>query len=203
MTPMIDPTADRAHRFSIPKSYGLTLALLLLQIGCAANTPAEAVSQKTGPYYQDAQLCRARNPAKNLAAGADPAANLNTSGYLKCMNQLGYQQDAKTDPLLVALKKCQQQGTATVSARGATTVKPPSHSAVRTCLKQRGFPSAGKPPAPADTSAHTAPPASAGSAAPAATLKIPANSTKKSASAKDSKERVQTIYIPRKTPSAQ
>lgn len=195
MTPKTDPPAYRANRFSIPQAYGLTLALLLLQTGCAANTPSEAVSQKTGPYYQDAQLCRARNPAKNLAASADPAANLNTSGYLKCMNQLGYQQDAKTDPLLVAMKKCQQQGTATVSASGATSVKPPSPAAVRTCLKQRGFPSAGKPPAH-DTTAESSP-------APTATLKLPANNAPKPATPKPGKERVQTIYIPKKTPAAQ
>jgi hypothetical protein len=119
--------------------------VLFLQTGCAANTPTQAYSAKTGPYYQDAQLCRARNPAKSPAPGADPAASLDRVGYLRCMNGMGYQQDAKTDPLLKALKVC-QQGASTVSARGVKTVKPQTPAGLRDCLKHRGFPSA---PAPA------------------------------------------------------
>lgn len=195
MTLSIKPTATRPRRFSTPPGYGLALTLLLLQTGCAANTPNAAVSQKTSPYYQDAQLCRAKNPAKPAAPGTDPAVSLNAPGYLKCMSQLGYAQDAKTDPLLVALKKCQQPAPAGVSASGVTTVKTPKPTAVRECLKQRGFPSAGKPPA-ADTAAESAP-------APVATLKLPAKSAPKPATAKTGKDRVQTIYIPKKTPAAQ
>jgi hypothetical protein len=111
------------------------------------------------------------------------------------MNQLGYQQDAKTDPLLVALKKCQQPAPAGVSASGATTMKVPKPTAVRECLKQRGFPSAGKPPAD-DKTAESSP-------APVATLKLPPNNAPKPATAKQGKDRVQTIYIPKRTAPAQ
>ncbi len=191
---MTFPSRPPAKRFPGPDTFGLTLLLTLLQTGCAANTPTAAISQKTGPYYQDAQLCRARNPAKTLPPGADPATHVDASGYLKCMTQFGYQQDAKTDPLLVAFKKCRQQGTVSVSASGATAVKPPQPAAVRECLKQRGFPSAGQPPIPAAASQpelKTAPASSGPSAAPGQT---------QPALVKDPKNRVQTIYIPRKTP---
>lgn len=195
MTHSIDSFANRPGGFTCLQVNGLTLALLLLQGGCAANTPSEAVSEKTAPYYQDAQLCRAKNPPPNLPSGADPAANVDTGAYLRCMSQLGYQQDAKTDPLLVALKKCRQPGTASVSASGATSTRSPSPSAVRECLKQRGFPSAGQPPAPAaDDPEAVRPP-------PTATLKLPGKKAATETPPDDPKERVQTIYIPRKTPS--
>ena len=195
MSLLIDPTATRTRHLPTPPGYGMALTLLLLLTGCAANTPNAAVSQKTSPYYQDAQLCRAKNPAKPAVPGVDPAVSLNAPDYLKCMNQLGYQQDAKTDPLLVALKKCQQPAPAGISASGATTIKTPKPTAVRECLKQRGFPSAGKPPA-SDTAAES-------SSAPIATLKLPAKNAPKPATAKSGKERVQTVYIPKKTPAAQ
>lgn len=195
MTHSNESSAIRPGRFTGLQVHALTLALLLLQGGCAANTPEAAVSEKTAPYYQDAQLCRAKNPAPTLPSGADPAANINTGGYLRCMNQLGYQQDAKTDPLLVALKKCRQMGTTSVSASGATSTRSPTPAAVRDCLKQRGFPSAGQPPAPAAAAEPEAP-----TPAPTATLKLPGKKAAAEASPDDSRERVQTIYIPRKTP---
>lgn len=182
----------------------LLAASLILQAGCAGTAPAQAISEKTGPYYADAQICRAKNPAKALPPGADPAAAVNTTGYLQCMKGMGYQQDARTDPLLVALKKCQQQGTPTVSASGATSMKPPTPAMVRQCLKLRGFPSAGQPPEPVKTAT---PPAE--TAAEAATPKAPtaqAHSKSKSnsksrarASQSNSQEGIQTIYIPRRS----
>ncbi len=171
------------RRLGRSRSACLMLGLLLLQTGCAANTPQEAMKEKTGPYYQDAQLCRAKSPAKTLPAGADPAAHIDADGYLRCLNQLGYQQDATTDPLLVALKKCQDQGgTRTVSASGATSVKPARPEEVRQCLKLRGFPSTGFPPPPVAV------------IPPRSTLK----NVPEAAPANDDRERVQTIYIPRK-----
>lgn len=197
MTHSNAPSARRPGRFTRLQVNGLTLALLLLQGGCAANTPNEAVGEKTAPYYQDAQLCRAKNPARTLPPGADPAANLDTDGYLRCMSQQGYQQDAKTDPLLVALKKCRQTGTTSVSASGATRTRAPSPAAVRDCLKQRGFPSTGEPPAAAAAVDQETP-----TPAPKATLKLPGKKTAGEEAPPDAaKERIQTIYIPRKTPS--
>lgn len=190
-------------------SYLLT-TVLLLQNGCAANTPMQAAKAKTDPYYQDAQLCRAKNPAKGLAANVDPASAINSDGYLKCLNGMGYRQDAKTDPLLVAIRKCQSQGTTSVSASGAKTAQPPTPAAFRLCLKQRGFPSAGQPPAGSVIAGATAvPPESART--PEATASTPASTPGKKAKGKksstasgnDPKERVQTVYIPRRTPAAQ
>jgi len=196
----INQSADRTPGvgcFGPIQTAGLMFGLLLLQTGCAANTPAQAMAEKTDPYYQDAQLCRSQNPAKMLPPGVDPAARVDEAGYLQCLNKRGYQQEAKTDPLLVAIKKCQQQGgSKTVSASGATTVKPPKPEEVRQCLKLRGFPSTHFPPPPvASVDSSTA----AGASAPKATLK----NMPKAAPDKDDRERVQTIYIPRKTKTPQ
>jgi len=196
MNPSADPTLG-ARRFGPIQTAGLMIGLLLLQTGCAANTPTQAMAEKTDPYYQDAQLCRSQNPAKMLPAGVDPAARVDEAGYLQCLNKRGYQQEAKTDPLLVAIKKCQQQGgSKTVSASGATTIKPPKPEEVRQCLKLRGFPSTQFPPPPvAAMDSSTA----SGATAPKATLK----NVPKAAPVKDDRERVQTIYIPRKTKAPQ
>ena len=180
----------------------LLAASLILQAGCAGTAPAQAVSEKTGPYYADAQICRAKNPAKALPPGADPAAAVDTAGYLQCMKGMGYQQDSRTDPLLVALKKCQQQGTPTVSASGATSMKPPTPAMVRQCLKLRGFPSAGQPPEPVQSAA---PPAETATAAPPPTAATTQTQSKTKAKSKaraaqsDSQEGIQTIYIPRRS----
>lgn len=167
----------------------LAATLMVLQSACAANTPSEAVANKTRQYYQDAQLCRAKNPSKTADRSADPAAGIDATGYLSCLDALGYHQEAKTDPFLKALEVC-QQGTTSVSARGTSTVRPPSPTAFRDCLKQRGFASAGTPPA--------SPPLPA-AAVPA---KPPSPPVASSPDGKPAKDRVQTLYIPRKTPAA-
>lgn len=208
-------------RFEFPRCLGinppawrrasyLLSTVLLLQNGCAANTPMQAAKAKTDPYYQDAQLCRAKNPAKGLAANVDPASAVSSDGYLKCLNGMGYKQDAKTDPLLVAIRKCQSQGTTSVSVSGAKTAQPPTPAAFRLCLKQRGFPSAGQPPAGAVIAGATAVPVESARAletdasAPASTPSKKGKSNKSgTASGNDPKERVQTVYIPRRKPAAQ
>lgn|GEM_PF-823442 len=180
----------------------LLTASLILQAGCAGTAPAQAVSEKTGPYYADAQICRAKNPAKALPPGADPAAAINATGYLQCMKGMGYQQDARTDPLLVALKKCQQQGIPTVSASGATSMKPPTPAMVRQCLKLRGFPSAGQPPEPVQTASppvETAKTATPPAAAATQTKSKTKAKNKARAAQSDSQEGIQTIYIPRRS----
>lgn len=200
MYPVTDTSRPRTGpcRFSRPRSAPLIWAWLLLQTGCAANSPTEAANQKTTPYYQDAQLCRARHPARTIAPGADPAASIDAESYLRCMNQLGYQQDAKTDPLLVALRKCPQQGTAAVSASGAKTMRPPTQAAVRECLRLRGFPSAGQPPAPTASASGTAPASPASPPAPASSPPA-ASATPAKPPRQPGRERIQTIYIPPRT----
>ncbi len=131
------------HRLAI----ALMLLTGLLGTGCAANTPKQGLAEKTQPYYQDAQLCRAKSPDKALPPGEDPAARVDQAAYLKCMKQAGYQQEANTDPLLAALKRCQKEGTKTVSASGEQGQLPPTPTAIRSCLKSRGFPSTGEAPA--------------------------------------------------------
>lgn len=195
-------TCNARLRLARRRLTALLAASLILQAGCAGTAPAQAVSEKTGPYYADAQICRAKNPAKALPPGADPAAAVDATGYLRCMKGMGYQQDARTDPLLVALKKCQQQGTPTVSASGATSMKPPTPAMVRQCLKLRGFPSAGQPPEPVQTA--TPPAETAKTATPSAAA---ATQTKSKTKAKNkargvqegSQEGIQTIYIPRRS----
>ena len=183
------------HRL-VPHPLPTLVLSLLLQTGCAANTPQQAMAEKTGPYYQDAQLCRAKSPLKPVPAGADPAVSLDSAAYLKCMSQFGYQQEAKTDPLLVALKTCQQQGTRTVSASGATQTRPPRPTDVRACLQQRGFPSTGFPPPPAGSPPTPATPAGGGGKLMLRQPPAPRGTT-------PDRERVQTIYIPPRTTPAQ
>ncbi len=187
-------------RLARPRLTALLAASLILQAGCAGTAPAQAISEKTGPYYADAQICRAKNPAKALPPGADPAAAVEAKGYLQCMKGMGYQQDSRTDPLLVALKKCQQQGTPTVSASGATSMKPPTPAMVRQCLKLRGFPSAGQPPEPVQTAAPPAETATATPSTAATQTKSKSKSKSKARAAQsDSQEGIQTIYIPRRS----
>lgn len=190
MNKLLSPMPEHRPK-SLAPGYLMQLASLLLYTGCAASLPpAQAVKEKTGPYYQDAQLCRAKSPITPLPAGADPATSIDSTAYLKCMTQQGYQQEAKTDPLLVAIGKCQQQGTKTVSASGATSVKPPSPMEVRDCLKLRGFPSTGTPPASMPATLPAAPKTGAKNIPPPAS------------SQKDDRQRIQTIYIPRKSASS-
>ncbi|MFN5744473.1 MAG: hypothetical protein ACK443_00045, partial [Methylococcaceae bacterium] len=118
------PTRETAGRPAARSSGGrwyatLAATLMVLQSACAANTPSEAVANKTRQYYQDAQLCRAKNPSKTADRSADPAASIDATGYLTCLDALGYHQEAKTDPFLKALEVC-QQGTTSVSARGTS-----------------------------------------------------------------------------------
>lgn len=104
--------------------------------------------KKTAPYYQDAQICRSRSKADPLPDGADPATTIDPSKYLTCINQMGYHQEANTDPLLVALHRCHDQKIKSASASGETSFRAPSQAQVRACLSARGFPSAGTPPNP-------------------------------------------------------
>jgi hypothetical protein len=191
ITPPTSKTAGRQAARSSGGWISATLAatLMLLQSACAANTPSEAVTNKTRQYYQDAQLCRAKNPSKTADRSADPAASIDATGYLRCLDTLGYHQEAKTDPFLKALEVC-QQGKTSVSARGTRTVRPPSPTAFRDCLKQRGFASAGTPPvAPAIPAA-------------AVPVKPPSPPVASSPDGAAAKERIQTLYIPRKVPAA-
>lgn len=170
----------RHHRLALD----LMLFVGLLGTGCAANTPQQGLAEKTQPYYQDAQLCRAKSPDKTLASDEDPAAHVDETAYLTCMKQAGYQQEAKTDPLLTALKRCQKQGTKTVSASGEQGQVPPTPAAVRSCLKSRGFPSTGEAP-PAKTSSMKG------------SQKRPEDPESPPSSSKDA---VQTVIIPKRIP---
>jgi len=173
----------RHHRLALD----LMLFAGLFGTGCAANTPKQGLAEKTQPYYQDAQLCRAKSPDKTLASGEDPAAHVDEAAYLKCMKQAGYQQEAKTDPLLAALKRCQKEGTKTVSASGEQGLAPPTPTAVRSCLKSRGFPSTGEAPAAKTSSMN-------------GSQKRPEGPESAPSSSKDS---VQTVIIPKRIPGVQ
>ena len=116
----------------------LSLPLLLSQSACSANTPIQMHKEKTNPYYVDAQLCRARHPDTKADATPGIASTLDMEGYLTCMRHLGYQQDAKTDPLIKALELC-RQGSVTYSASGAQGARPQTPDGFRDCLRLRGF----------------------------------------------------------------
>lgn len=138
----------------------LFTALQFLLLSCLALCISENVMsaeddsahlqarKKTAPYYQDAQICRSRSKMDPLPEGADPAITIDPSKYLTCINQMGYHQEAKTDPFLVAINRCHSQRTKSVSASGETQFRAPSQAQVRACLSARGFPSAGSPPNP-------------------------------------------------------
>lgn len=123
--------------------------LLVFSLGAhAQESRGEDARQKTAPYYQDAQLCRARSAMKPLPSGLDPSTAIDVEAYLRCINQLGYRQDRKTDPLLVGLMRCHALKSKAVSASGEVLYRAPSQSQMRVCLAARGFPSAGHPPEP-------------------------------------------------------
>jgi|APCry1669193181_1035450.scaffolds.fasta_scaffold00959_13 hypothetical protein len=130
----------------------LSTALPLCIVGKPAYAEDDSAHlqahKKTAPYYQDAQLCRSRSKVDPLPDGADPAITIDPSKYLSCINQMGYHQEAKTDPFLVAIHRCESQKTKSVSASGEVIHRSPSQAQVRACLATRGFPSAGTPPNP-------------------------------------------------------
>lgn len=119
----------------------LILTLLLTQAACSANSPIQMHKEKTNPYYVDAQLCRAKNSSASPDSPLHPSASLDTTGYLACMQNLGYQQDSKTDPLIKAIALC-QKGSVTYSASGTQGIRPQTPDGFRDCLKLRGFSSA-------------------------------------------------------------
>ncbi|CAL1239839.1 hypothetical protein [Candidatus Methylocalor cossyra] len=136
-TPCRPPSPPIWHRL-------LPWAALLLA-GCAGSSGLAT----TREYYRDAQLCRSQNlitskvkanignvSATELKTGVD------TTGYLRCLAQRGWTQQAASDPLLVALAKChdraerparatRQQGTTRLGASLDRT-------AFQECLRQRG-----------------------------------------------------------------
>lgn len=130
----------------IPTLAGLSAALIAITLsGCADNPHKDSASA----YYRDAYACRAQNLIQpkvrsNLAsdASADIVAGVNARNYLKCMEQLGYHQDVKTDPLLHALDKCQHQAehpvTATPADGGTKLSASLDRAEFRECLKRRG-----------------------------------------------------------------
>jgi hypothetical protein len=143
----IETAANPAHRI-LPRGWLSLLAFPLASLlgGCAGN-PHQAT---TGEYYRDARLCHAQNLIKpkvrtNIGGNLseDIVAGVDTANYLKCMDRLGWQQDAKTDPLLKALEKCREktgrQVTAAKEPGGARLNPAPGRNAFQECLGQRGF----------------------------------------------------------------
>ena len=126
----------------------VSLSLVALTASADEDSAHSQARKKTAPYYQDAQICRSRSKLDPLPEGADPAITIDASKFLSCINQMGYQQDAKTDPFLVAIQRCQAQRTKSVSASGEVAYRAPSQAQLRACLSTRGFPSAGAPPNP-------------------------------------------------------
>lgn len=150
MPPYPQSLIQPAHFFG--RLVALIPALPLCLIASSAQAEDDSAHlqahKKTAPYYQDAQLCRSRSKVEPLPEGADPAITIDASKYLGCINQMGYHQEAKTDPFLVAIQRCHSQKTKAVSASGEVVYRSPSQAQVRACLATRGFPSAGSPPNP-------------------------------------------------------
>jgi hypothetical protein len=127
----------------------LGLALAALLAACAGN-PKNSHEATEAAYHRDAQACQARNliqpkPRSNVAGNLSEeiSAGVNTPGYLKCMDQLGYRQDPKTDPLLKALDRCRKQAarpaSASAKAGGVELSSDIDQAAFQACMKQRGF----------------------------------------------------------------
>lgn len=153
--------------------------------------------KKTELYYQDAQICRSRSKTNPLPEGADPAITIDPTNYLACINQMGYHQDLKTDPFLVAIYRCQNQKTKSVSANGEVQFRAPSQAQVRACLSARGFPSAGTPPNPNAPVTAQKEPASTHSATPKIVPTPPVSSTNGPAQRLSPDEgQIETVIIP-------
>lgn len=132
----------------VPLALPLFLGLQARMVSADEDSAHLQARKKTAPYYQDAQICRSRSKADPLPDGADPAITIDASKYLACINQLGYHQEASTDPLLVGIQRCLSQKTKSATASGEISYRSPSQAQVRACLSARGFPSAGTPPNP-------------------------------------------------------
>jgi hypothetical protein len=167
--------------------------LIVMATSTWADDPSlhSQASQKTAPYYQDAQLCRSKSKMDPVPEGADPAISIDNKRFLQCINQMGYQQEAKSDPFLVALKRCFSQKTRSVSISGEEKLRSPSQAQVRACLATRGFPSTGTPPNPNAPADGAVTPVSPRSEAPAA----PKNTTAPASAPLDGGQ-VETIHIP-------
>jgi hypothetical protein len=149
---MLNPRPTEIATLSPPRRglssqfHRLALAFALLAGGCA-GTSSRITSDE---YYRDAQLCRAQNflnskttsrhqagtPSEEAIVGVD------TARYLQCMARLGWQQDAKTDPVLRALEKCQRRAErrkVTAESGGAKPSVSLDQTAYRECLRQRGL----------------------------------------------------------------
>jgi hypothetical protein len=149
-------------------------------------------SQKTAPYYQDAQLCRAKSRLDPMPEGADPSISIDPQKFLRCINGMGYHQEAKSDPFMVALKRCFSEKRRSVSISGEEKLRAPSQAQVRACLATRGFLSTGTPPnpnAPADAAVTPPPPKTDSSAAPPRTGAEPTGTPM-------SEGQVETVIIP-------
>lgn len=128
--------------------FALPLALMSDVSGAEDESAHLQARKKTSPYYQDAQICRSKSKVDPLPDGTDPATTIDPQKFLVCINQMGYHQDAKTDPLLVAIQRCYGQKTKSASISGEVVYRAPSQAQMRACLSDRGFPSAGTPPNP-------------------------------------------------------
>lgn len=129
------------RRIAIPAGLAL-LALASLLGGCAEN-PHQA---RTREYQRDSQICRAQHPlgpeVRKVPDGTDSldaVTGIDTENYLHCMERLGYQQDAKTDPLLKALSVCRRNAERTDAGSPRKPGSPIDYSVFRACLKQRGI----------------------------------------------------------------
>jgi hypothetical protein len=183
----------RPHEVRSIKARVITIGLLacgmlsLSPYAQAENASAHSqAKQKTAPYYQDAQLCRAKSVIDPLPEGADPATSIDPAKFIQCINQHGYQQEAKTDPFLVAVHRCRHHKTRAVSASGEEQMHAPSQAQVRACMVGRGFPSTGTPP-------HPNAPVDAIKQVPPHTQNMPPAPTSQPAG---TDEGVQTVVIP-------
>lgn len=122
--------------YSISSMIWMILCLILY--GCGSQNVHNTHTQARGNYLRDAEQCWSRNPQIEAIATsslASPPEQL----YLKCLNDLGYQQNAKTDPLLVAIRKCQSAGSQVFSASGEAYQSAATFATIEKCLVTRGF----------------------------------------------------------------
>jgi len=124
----------------------LSTCLLAMPVLAADDSAHLQAHKKTAPYYQDAQLCRSRSKVDPLPDGADPAITIDPSKYLTCINQMGYHQEAKTDPLLVAIQRCENQKQSRSRRVGKSLTVHPLRHRSEPVLQREDFPVRGPHP---------------------------------------------------------
>jgi hypothetical protein len=120
------------------------LSLAALVLGCTTQPAAES----TGDYYRDGQHCRAESMVKqriklnSIRQSQEVQLGADASGYVVCMERLGWKPDPGADPLLRTLKTCREEAEGTgrlvAGAEGTRLTPKFDRTIYEDCLKREG-----------------------------------------------------------------